>query len=172
MSYKKEHMEAINLYIKKLKENGLNKNIKVIDEIDYYVIYIYEKRDNKIRKILNETSYEVHTKFEGRLYKSIQCQYFYDWYKDEEALKNEIENKKIVDITFLFENEIENKKTIYINSFYINSLFSLIYSVVEYYFINMSKFNNNISSEIINESLKNNKNKTVIEDNKKYNKVY
>lgn len=163
MSYKKEHIEAINLYIKRLKENGIVENIKVIDEIDYYVIYIYKKRDNKIRKILNGISYEIHTKFKDRLYKSIQCQYFYDWYKDDKALKDSIENKKIVDITFLFENAIE--KIIY------DALFLLIYSIAKYYFINISQFDDNIQSEIINESLKNNKNKIVIENSKKYNKV-
>lgn len=96
--------DAVNYYINKLKENSIGK-LKIVDKEDYYVIYIFIKRDLNIRKIINKISYEVHNKF--KIYKTIQCQYFYDWYKDIEDFKNTLIKEKIIDITdsFIF-NEI------------------------------------------------------------------
>lgn len=79
---------AINYYVNKLKENGLYQFI-IVDEGDYYVIYIFVKKDLYLKKIINRISYKVHNKF--KIYKTIQCQYFYDWYKDiEDFEKNKL----------------------------------------------------------------------------------
>ncbi|MBW5381892.1 hypothetical protein [Brachyspira pilosicoli] len=103
--------DAISYYINKLKENGLNK-FKIADKEDYYVIYIFIKKDLCLRKIINKISYEVHNKF--KIYKTIQCQYFYDWYKDIKDFKNTLIEEKIRDITdsFIFNEINYNHKNI------------------------------------------------------------
>lgn len=108
MCIQNEH-DALNYYINKLKENNLNR-FKIADNKDYYVIYIFDKRDLHIRKIINKISYEIHNKF--KIYKTIQCQYFYDWYKDIKDFEDDVKKNKIIDITdsFIFSEIKSNCK--------------------------------------------------------------
>ncbi|WP_300755237.1 hypothetical protein [uncultured Brachyspira sp.] len=101
--------DAIFFYIKRLKENNI-KDFKIIDKKDYYVIYIFIKRDSKIRKIINEISYEVHSKF--NIYKTIQCQYFYDWFINISSFENDIIKNSYIDLTSQFLNNFYSKKKI------------------------------------------------------------
>lgn len=88
-------------FINGLKENGLNE-FKIIDKVDYFVIYIFIKRDENVRGIINKISYDVYKRF--NIYKAIQCQYLYDWYKDFIDFENDIRKNKIIDITNLILN--------------------------------------------------------------------
>lgn len=95
--------KAIDFYINELKNKGINcDNIKVFDEDDFYTIYLTNKRDYQKRDIINKVSYNTHIKFEDTLYKTIQCEYFYDWFKNDEEVNESIDSGKIIDITNRF----------------------------------------------------------------------
>ncbi|AEM20656.1 hypothetical protein Bint_0020 [Brachyspira intermedia PWS/A] len=128
MMFIQDEYDAINHYVNKLKENGLGE-LKIVDKEDYYVIYIFIKRDLNIRKIINKISYEVHNKF--KIYKTIQCQYFYDWYKDIKDFEDLLKKENIRDITdsFIFNEINYNYKKI---------------EIVKYKLLETNKFDNYI----------------------------
>ena len=104
--------KAIDFYINELKNSGINcDNIKVFDEDDFYTIYLADKRDYEKRDIINKVSYTTHIKFEDTLYKTIQCEYFYDWFKNDKEVNESIDSGKIIDITNRF---IKNTNSYYI----------------------------------------------------------
>lgn len=127
--------KAISFYINELKNNGINcDNIKVFDENDFYTIYLVDKRDYKKRDIINKASYNTHIKFEDTLYKTIQCEYLYDWFENYEKVNEFISSGKIIDITNYFVRNTNslyikyNKETLIVLETIIKLFYSIFYN--------------------------------------------
>ena len=129
--------KAIDFYINELKNSGINcDNIKVFDEDDFYTIYLTNKIDYQKRDIINKVSYNTHIKFEDTLYKTIQCEYLYDWFKNDEEVNESIDSGKIIDITNRF---IKNTNSYYIK--YNKEALIILEKMINYFiFCNQKNF--------------------------------
>lgn len=142
--------KAISFYINELKNNGINcNNIKVFDENDFYTIYLVDKRDYEKRDIINKASYNTHIKFEDTLYKTIQCEYLYDWFENYEKVNEIISSGKIIDITNYF---VKNTNSLYIK--YNKETLIVLEKIIKLFY---SIFYNQKSFDILLDNIENKK---------------
>lgn len=126
----KTDFEAINFYINELRNNNIKCDIKVFDEYDFYVLYLKDKNDYNKRDVINKASYDTHMKFENSLYKTIQCEYLYDWFENDNEIYSHLESKQFFDITLYFPKASNNLKN-YINNFYLYSILKSLFSLFD-----------------------------------------
>lgn len=94
--YKKEELDAIKEYIKKIKQNKIYSKIRIFEKTNAYYIYLEDKYNNNTYRTLEQISYSIRAKTRNLISKNIYIDFLENFYDNVYEILDEFDTKIIL----------------------------------------------------------------------------